>query len=225
MFSTLQSNDRQRLLGMAFDLPCTVYAVGPVNIRPFSLNAHRRAEALGLSVVSGGIETAREYLSPAAFLRELDALYWLLSAKLERVQQCFRKGPEKVWEELRFYTLPPGALGPFSEEMAQVLRISRAALFDLDERDLGEGTGPGDSPPDLLRPGLVASLVVSLSERLRVSDEHILEMLPFPRALQYMHAIHWINPTVWTISPRAITPDPYGADIVPDPGVGETIDF
>jgi hypothetical protein len=218
---------RQRRLGRAFDLPAAPYAVGPVVIRPYSLNAHRRADALGLYTILAGLDAAREGLTPSQFHRELDALHWLLTAPLEVVSAAFRQGPNVAWAAIQRSTLPAGAVVPFADEIGRILAMAHEALFDVVERENAEAaTGLPETPPeDHIHPALTASLVLALCEKLHCTEEHATEWMPFPRVLQYMHAIRSQNPLVWTVSPRALAPDPYGEEGPKDEGFGEAIDF
>lgn len=219
------TDERQVLLGSAFDLPCAPYACGPLTIRPYSLNAHRRAEALGLVIVAAGVEMARKHLSPVRYLAELDTLHWLLAEDLDEVRACFRAGLDQARKAASRSTLPAGTAGLFGGEMERILRIAKASLFDVVDRDRkinGESETP---PPDLLEPGVVAGLVLVLADRLRASEDFILEWLPFPRLMQYLHAIQFQSPFVWTIAPSGAGPEPVIEAPPEDPGFGEAIDF
>lgn len=225
MLSTHQRDSRQRLLGMAFDFPSSPYAVGDLVIRPYSINAHRRAEMLGLVTVAAGMEAAREHLSPVRFLSELDALHWLLTAPLATVQTAYRAGLDVVRGHLRRSTLPPTSLASFAAEIDRILCVSREALFDVVERESAREVTDEPPPESHLPPCVLTSLVLSLAEALHVTDEHVLEFLPFPRAMEYLHVLQNRNPLLWTVSPRADTPDLYGEEVAQDEGYGEEISF
>lgn len=224
MFAT-GTDERQVLLGSAFDLPCAPYACGPLTIRPYSLNAHRRAEALGLVIVAAGVEAARKHLSPVRYLAELDTLHWLLAADLDMVRGTFRAGVDQARKAASRSTLPAGTTGVFAAEIARILNIAQASLFDLADRDRKTSGDPETPPPDLIEPGVMAGLVLVLADRLRASEDYILEWLPFPRAMQYLHAIQFQSPLVWTIAPSGSGPAPVLEAPPEDPGFGEAIDF
>lgn len=221
--------DRAALLSLAFELPCAPYACGSLTLRPYSMAAHRRAGSLSLISAAAGIEAARDALGPMLFYRELDALYWLLTAPLEVVRRTFLEGgAPAVWKAILKQTVPPGEVARFTEEMARIFAMCRAALFDVDDREpAGGAPASTDSipPEDVIAPGMDAVLVVALSERLKMDEETLLEWLPFPRVQQYAHAIQYTNPTVWTVAPRAMAPDPHAGEAAPDPGFGEAISF
>lgn len=220
------TDERQVLLGSAFDLPCTAYACGPLTIRPYSLNAHRRAEALGLVIVAAGVDVARKVLPPVRYLAELDALHWLLAGDLDEVCSAFRAGIGKAKAAAARSTLPAGTAGLFSDEMERILAIAKASLFNVVERPRKMGSEPDPvPPPDQLEPGVLAGLVLALADRLRASEDYILEWLPFPRAMQYLHAIQFQSPLIWTIAPSALGPEPIVDAPPEDPGFGEAIDF
>jgi len=218
---------RTDLLSLAFELPAEVYPVGALRIRPYRLAAHGRAERLQLLTAAAGIEAARDVLPPTQFYRELDALYWLLSADLDVVRGTFRtRGVAGAWLAIDAQTLPPASVADFTAEMALLFAMVRASLFDVDDRPTPGDTSPPPSPPDdLIAPGLTATMIIALSERLRLDETQLLEWLPFPRIQQYAHAMQFTNPTIWTVAPRALAPDPYADGVAPDPGVGEAIAF
>jgi hypothetical protein len=215
-------------LSLAFDLPAAEYTLGPLRLRPYSLAAHRRAERMSLVTAMVGLATAREHLAPPLFRRELEALHWLVTAPLEGVRMAFLTGgPAAAWTAVEAHAMPRGAAPMFAEHLGMILELCQAAMFDTEERELpgGESADSPEPPPTLVAPSLHAALVTSLCDRLGISEEHASEWLPFPRVLQYSHAIQWANPYVWTVKKGAAAPDPHGEVIVPDEGYGEAVAF
>lgn len=219
--------ERQRKLSAAFDEECEPYRVGSLTIRPLSLNAHRRAESLGLVCVAAGIDAAKKHLSPSAFLQELNVLAWLLTAPLPEVRQlCRLNRVESMAQQGQVPDLTLSDVKPFSAEMSRVLDLCRLAMFDTEPRDIG-GKTQEEEPEDLLSPGHQAATVMALAEKLNASEEWICEWLPFCRLLQYTHVIQSGSPYVWTIDRVSGDPeeDPHGLEPEMDAGFGEEIAF
>lgn len=215
-------------LSLAFDLPASEYSVGPLRLRPYSLAAHRRAERMGLVTAMVGLKKAREHLSPPVLRRELEALHWLLTAPLEAVRGAFLSGGSAVaWTSAERWSMPSGALPIFAAHLGLIFELCTAAMFDVEERPLpSDSSADRDEPPaTLAQPTLQASLVTALCDRLGVDEEHASEWLPFPRVLQYSHAIQWGNPNVWTVRKGVGAADPYGETVEMDPGFGEAVEF
>jgi len=215
------------MLSRAYDLPSAEYSLGALRLRPYSMATHRRAGMMELVTVAAGLEAARDYLSPMALYRELDALHWLLAAPLDEVRGAFLAGGAPVaWSAIDSHPLPAGTAAGFAAHIGWILSLCREALFDAIERETPGDTTPPPAPPDDLKsPGMDAHLVVTLCSRLGCGEEHLLEWIPFPRILKYSHAIQWTNPYLWTVAPRALQPDPYGDHIAPDPGHGDAVEF
>ena len=219
--------ERQLKLAAAFDEECEPYQVGSITIRPFSLNAHRRAERLGLATVALGVAKAKQSIPPHHFLNELNWLYWLLSAPLAEVRRDFRCNPvDSMTQQGSPYDLTLLDIDPFAAEMDRVLDLARLAMFDTEPRDLGTSTSE-DEPEDLLSPGHQAATVMALAEKLNATEDWICEWLPFCRLLQYTHVIQSGSPYVWTIDRHGTEPeeDPHGKHVEPDEGYGEEVDF
>jgi|GEM_PF-3470656 len=225
MFTTGQSDVRERALGAAYDYPAAEWACGSLTLRPFSINAHRRSEVMGLIIVTHGFPAAREMLSPGQLQLELDRLFWLLAAPLGEVQSAFRL--DRVESVSQPCSLPTAEIGRFANELDRTMKLCEAALFDTEPRDAG-GKSASESPPsDQIHATIMAGTIAALCERLHASEEWVMEWLPLCRALQYVHVIQQGNPSIWTIQRTGSNagPDPYGAEIDEDEGVGEPIDF
>lgn len=225
MWTTGQSDQRQSRLGSAFDEPASPYQVGGLMLRPFSLNVFRRAESMRLGIVALGLQEAREQLPPSRFITEIDALFWLLCAPLDEVREAFRSN--RVESVSRPCSVPLVELKTFTAEVGRVIDLARECLFDIEPRDFPGGGEKDDEPADLLTPGIVASLVILLTEKLRVTEDEASEWIPFCRVLQYAHVVQWQNPEVWTISRATTDPgeDQYGEAPPLDDGYGEEIAF
>jgi hypothetical protein len=219
--------ERQQKLAAAFDEECEPYQVGGLMVRPFSLNAHRRAEQLGLAVVALGVGKAKKKLSHRRFCYEMDLLAWLLTAPLPEVRrQCRLNRVESMTEQGSLPGLTLSDLAPFTAEMARVLDLAQAAMFDTEPRDLG-GKSNEEEPEDLLSPGQQATTVLAIADKLKATEDWICEWLPFCRLLQYTHVIQSGSPHVWTIDRHGTAPeeDPHGEEVEQDEGFGEEVAF
>lgn len=225
MWTTGQSDQRQSRLGSVFDEPSEPYEVGGLIVRPFSMNAFRRAETLGLAIVAMGFEEAKKQFPYARILAEIDLLYWLLCSPLDGVRAAFRSN--RVVAASKPCSVPLRELGAFAAEMDRVISLAQDCLFDIDIRDLDGAGEKEDEPLDLLTPGLMSSMVLLITEKMNVSEDFAAEWLPFCRVLQYAHVVQWSNPQVWTIAPSNSDPaeDEYGEAPPLDEGFGEPLAF
>lgn len=225
MWSTGQGDVRQRMLGAAFDEECSAYAVGDLVVRPFSLNVHRRAERLGLTLVTAGVDAAKASLRERDFVAEVDAMHWLLCAPLLEVRAAFRNGAEG--RVSAGFPCRIGVVADFVGELDRVIELARSAMFDTVPREFGGDSKGDDEPEELLVPGVMAATVMAIAEKLRATEEWVMEWLPLCRAFQYAHVVQWGNGNVWTVSRSSMSleDDVYGERVEMDEGFGEDVEF
>ncbi len=226
---------RETLLAAAWDEAaalCPLPGFPSLSLRPFSANALRRAETMGLRCLGGDFRRVLAALPPGRALHEIEALAWLLAAPLEEVLAAMRT---RSWETaLDGWELPRAALAPFRAEMVRVLGLVRAAMFTAEAKPdppLPAGRRRADEPDPpahLLHPGTVATLAFALAEKYQRSADELLEWVPVCQVFQLAHCQQWGNTRIWTVDPGGPDPaaDPLmGAAPEPDPGFGEDIAF
>lgn len=227
----LAASPREVLLGAAWDEAVTPYRLPGYEalwLRPFSLNALRRAGTMELLCVRRDFVEVCQALPPSRALYEIEALAWLLCEDLDTVLAAMRAGEWAAAVEA--YSLPREAWRAFRAEMERVLTLLQASLFEVEAKPSPPSTrATEDEPPvHLIAPGVFSTLAFALSEKTAQPPAQILEWMPACQAFQLAHCAQWGNPNVWTVDTVAPAPeaDPW-AESAPDsdPGFGEPVEF
>lgn len=228
---------RGRALAMAFDLPSHGCALcDGLKVRPFSLNFFRRSSMLCLDVVIYGPGLARKWLPPEEVAMQLETAQFLASQPLELVRAAMMNGDpcrrgliDQMVEELERRGGLAAMRGEFALWLSRMVRLTRAAQYgtELRESALEIIDKQEEAPPTaLLNPAGMASTVTLLARECpRWSEDFLLEWLPLPRALAYLHAIHARDPHLWTVDPEKQSAPILEPDLPPDPGSGEAVEF
>lgn len=231
MTKRLSADERERLLASAWDEATGPYPLPgfpEMQVRPFSVNALRRASTMGLCCLSGEIRRICSLLAPSRALRELESLHWLLTAPLDAVRSAMRT---QGWEEaMEHHAMPWEAKAPLLDEMERVLALLDAATFDVEAKPEPKGrkTLEEEEPPaHYVRPGMPATLAFALAEKFGRPADEMLEWVPACLVFQMAHCARVGDPRVWTVDPRLrveVAPEEIAAP-EPDPGYGEAIAF
>lgn len=201
---------RDRQLAAAFDEPAAPYAVrcGLTNLtfRPFSLGVFRRAMTIGIDAVRLGFAAIEH--DELKLVENCAALSWLLRAPLAEITVAMRAHRWKV-------AIADHGDGMLVPEMSCVrveaerhMRLIRAAMFGVvkrppisDAAEKAESEEKEMEPGDILQPGRIAALALSVHRETGWREDFIQEWLPLCRLLQYAHGIQWSNPQIWTVDP------------------------
>lgn len=228
----LAATPREVLLGAAWDEAAGPYCLpgyDALSLRPFSLNALRRAATMELICVRRDFAAVCQALPRRRALYEIEALAWLLCEDLDIVLAAMRCGG---WiAAVEAYSLPREAWGAFRAEMERVLTLLQAALFEVEvkpEPPSPPGRTGAYPPPHLIAPGVLSTLAFSLAGKVAQPPAQILEWMPACQAFQLAHCVQWGNSAVWTVATDALSPeaDPWGGAVPdPDPGFGEEVEF
>lgn len=197
---------RDLLLAAAFDEPCTAYETGGLVLRPFSLAVFRRSMTIGIDAVRLGFAAIEK--DELKLVEDCLALAWLLTAPLADVTRAMRTACWKVAIAATAEHRPLADLVTIRCEVERHLRLIRAAMFGAVKRaPISEAAEKAEAeerelePGDILQPGRLAALALSVHRETGWSEGFVQESLPLCRLLQYAHGIQWSNPQVWTVDP------------------------
>lgn len=199
---------RDRQLAAAFDEPSRPYTVrcGLVILafRPFSLAVFRRAMTIGIDAVRLGFAAIQH--DETRLVEDCTALSWILRAPLDEVATAMRTSRWKV--AIAAHDLPLAELACVRVEVERHMRLIRAAMFGVvkrppisDAAEKAESEEKEMEPGDILQPGRIAALALSVHRETGWNEDFIQEWLPLCRLLQYAHGIQWSNPQIWTVDP------------------------
>lgn len=211
----MSENGIRDIRSAALDEECEAYpcpGAPSLFIRPWSLNAIRRARMMGLAELVEGSVTARPDLSPSDLRHGIELLAWLISAPLEEVraaarsEQWPRRGRDFGSRELR----------AFLREFRRVRHLLDACRFVAEPRPLSpaelKASADMEPPEDLFAPDTTTSVLAKVARLTNRPADWLAEWCPACQVMLYAHCAQWENPAIWTLRPADQSGDRGGVD-------------